>query len=740
MSNDESQTRGESGAADDHEIDLREYLGVLADGWRWIAAGAVIGLLIAAYFAWSAHPQYEATSLMRVKPSGDNMAPEAFMGGAAGALSGGSGGLTHGLVSAEGAILESRSVVSKAVQAKHLEIRVHPVYLPVIGEPIARLHQAVSSGVWSWGGYAWGNEHAEVTRVELPAGVSSARLTLVAESKGQYQLRTPSGETFLTGQVGQSEQASLPGVGVIHIFVRSIHAAPGTRFHVQSLALPSAVASVQARLKAEEKPSGSGLLNLTLTAGSPSAAESQLNAVMSAYLDQSVARESKQAEKRLAFLQKQLPQLRQQRDAAQAKLAQYQSKTGVLDLSTQAQATLDQLTNLDQKIAEVDIDRQQLLQEYTSKAPQVKAANDKKSALEARREKLQKQLKHLPSGESRFLELKRDAEVKDQLYTQMLNTAQSLKVSKAGVTGNTYIVDNAYSNGAMVSPKRLMIQLVGLLLGGVLAALWVITRALLRTTVDEPNEIESRFGVPVYATVPFAPEQKSKRDRTGPDTLLVNSAPNAPAAESLRSFRTSLEFALMEAGTRFIGITGPTPACGKSFISANAAALIAHTGARVLLVDADMRRGSLYRQFGIAQSPGLSEVLAGESDLVTECQSSGVDNLDVLATGKRPPNPAELLLSKRFVDMKAELKERYDYVLFDLPPVLNVTDALIVAHHLPATFMVVRSEHSTMHEVDQALRRFNHDGVKTAGVIFNALNPQRKRYGAGRYGYYGYSY
>jgi tyrosine-protein kinase Etk/Wzc len=120
-------------------------------------------------------------------------------------------------------------------------------------------------------------------------------------------------------------------------------------------------------------------------------------------------------------------------------------------------------------------------------------------------------------------------------------------------------------------------------------------------------------------------------------------------------------------------------------------------------------------------------------------QHTPVDNLDVMTTGKRPPNPAELLVSRYLEDMKVALNNQYDYVIFDLPPVLNVTDANIVSRHAGATFLVVRSEHSTGHEVDQAMRRMHRDGITLTGAVFNGLQAHKLRYGRG-YGYYSYRY
>jgi len=722
---------------EESEIDLREYIGIILDGWPWILALAIFGLLIATYFAWKTPPVYQATSLMRVEQS-QNMAPQAFMEQQ---ISGGSSAIKA--VSAEAAVLRSRSVVGDAVDDLHLRVSAQPVYLPVLGEPIARYVTAAMRGSLDMpflSGYAWGNESANVTRIQLPDHVQSASFGLVAGKGDEYTLTDDDGNAILKGKVGVTTSGTLRGIGDIKIFVESINARPDTHFRVNYVPRAAAIGRLQSRLTIVEQPQGSGLLNLTYHGPSPRVAERQLDAIMSAYLQQNVEKQSEQAQRRLDFLKKQLPDLREERDVAEDKLRDYQTESGTLDLSTEAQAIFQRLTNIDQQMAQIELQRQELLQEYTQQAPQVIAAGEKRAGLQRQREELQAQLKTLPKAESRLLELRRDVEVNNQLYTQLLNTSQGLEITKAGITGVSHIVDSAYASNGKVAPQRGLWLVIGLLAGIVAAVLLVLTRALLRVTVDDPNEVESKYGLPVYATVPFSSSEMAMNRRADGVNLLAVQKPDDPTIESIRSLRTSLQFAMIEGNTKYIAITGPTPACGKSFIAANTAALVAHAGARVLLIDSDLRRGQLFRTFGLEQGPGFSEVLSGDVDVESAIQKTDVDNLDVLTTGKRPPNPAELLISRHFEEMKTKLDKKYDYVLFDLPPVLNVTDANIVANHVAATFLVVRSEHSTGHEVDQAIRRMNRDEIKLTGAIFNGLKVNRRRYGYSKYGYYAYQY
>ena len=740
MSNKETRNQPSSQDAEEKEIDLREYLGIIIDGWRWVALAGIVGLLVAAYMAWSNAPVYQASSLMRVEAH-QNLAPQAM----ATAAGGGESFQAKSAVTAEGAILKSRSVLSDAVNAANLAVRVSPRYMPFVGEQIARLHEAFSSGHWTppfAAQYAWGNESAEITRISLPANVKSASFVLEARGDDAFAILSRVGKTLATGVIGQATKVTLPGIGEISVFVRGIDAAAGTRFNVRSLSMPSAVASLQHRIEVTEEPKGSGLLSIALTADSPAAAEQQLDAAMSAYLERSVENQSQQAQQRLSFLEKQLPEIKEERDQAQAKLARYQSKTGTLDLSAQAQSVLERVSSIDEQIAKVELERQQLLQEYTARAPQVQAASEKKSALQRRRNELQQDLKKLPAAESEFLELKRNVTVANEMYAQLLNTSQGLQVTKAGITSVTHIIDGAYAPSGKIAPNRTIMAVAGLLLGAIAGLLGVLAWALLRQTLEDPDTVERDHGLSVYATVPYSTiEAGYRKGKRREKHLLAIDHPEDTAIESLRSFRTSLQFANMKPGERSIGITGPSPACGKSFVSSNLAALLSQSGHSVLLVDADMRKGVLYQTLGVLQQPGLSDVLTGHHafDDAVQTYEHG-ESFDVITTGKRPPNPAELLLGSRLREFVDQACSSYDYVIFDMPPVLNVTDANIVAAHTASNFLTVRSDHSTGTEVDQSIKRFDRDGLKITGAIFNGLRLDRHRYGSGKYGYYSYQY
>lgn len=185
-------------------------------------------------------------------------------------------------------------------------------------------------------------------------------------------------------------------------------------------------------------------------------------------------------------------------------------------------------------------------------------------------------------------------------------------------------------------------------------------------------------------------------------------------------------------------ISGPAPGIGKSFVSTNFSAVAAKTGQKVLLIDADMRKGNLHQPFGLAWENGLSDFLCGKIGLNEAIKTTQVDNLDIMTRGQVPPNPSELLMHPRFKELMEWASELYDLVIVDTPPVLAVTDPSIVGALAGTTLMVARFGMNTVKEIDVARNRFEQSGIEVKGVILNAT--EKKALSYYDYGYYNYSY
>lgn len=283
--------------------------------------------------------------------------------------------------------------------------------------------------------------------------------------------------------------------------------------------------------------------------------------------------------------------------------------------------------------------------------------------------------------------------------------------------------------------------LFGLLLGVVIAVL----RRLQRRDIQRPETLE-RLGLQVFASVSFSKHQQSLLRTTSSHrnrqaaSLLAAVHPEDMAIESCRSLRTSLHFAMVDAHSNVVMISGPGPGAGSSFVSANLAAVMAATSKRVVLVDSDMRKGRLNRIFGRRSMPGLADVLNGLQFLDDVTYETSVENLYFIPRGSVPSNPSELLMLPSFKTLIADLRKKYDIVLVDSPPILAVTDAALVGMQAGTNLIVTRSGLNTAKEVGLAVQRFANSGVEIQGAILNGVERKATAYGLDDELHYRYEY
>ena len=374
--------------------------------------------------------------------------------------------------------------------------------------------------------------------------------------------------------------------------------------------------------------------------------------------------------------------------------------------------------------------------------------------LRSRKQELDERIKSLPGTQQELLGLKRDLEVGTEIYTQLLNNIQELDIVRAGTVGNVRIVDDAAVNvEEPVKPKKPLIVVIATLLGGFLSVALVLVRSALNRGVENPDDIEA-IGLPVYTSIPLSDEQRKldgvgrrrqairkKHKNQHPHDLLAHKNPTDIAVESLRNLRTSLHFAMLEAENNVMMISGPSPNVGKSFVSGNLAAVVAQAGQRVLLIDMDLRKGYMHKMFGMQPDNGVSDVLGKRISVQEAIKPTRVGELFVMPRGVIPPNPSELLMSQQLTDLLNEVKEQFDLVIVDTPPIMAVTDAAIVGRQCGVTMIVARFGLNPIKELEVTKQRFEQNGITVKGVVLNAVERRASGYGYGYgYGYYHYEY
>jgi tyrosine-protein kinase Etk/Wzc len=721
---------------EDDAIDLASYLDLLVDQ-RWlIAAVALLVSLIGGAYALMATPIYQSNILVQVEDSASSS--KNILGDLSSMFD------MKAAATAEIEILRSRFVLTRAVNNTSLYISVEPKYFPLAGRWIASRNKLLSEpGLMGKGGYVWGAERADVGLFTVPEALEGRRFDLVAEGDDTYKLIQDDAGIAITGHVGQVVKQQT-AEGEITVRVDRLIAKPGAQFVLTREAVLATVERLQKDLAIAEKGKQSGIISVALEGADAVKTAGTLNEIGREYIRQNVDRKSEEAEKSLAFLQQQLPQLKAGLEAAEAKYNALRNTRGTVDLGEEAKSILQQSVLAQTRMIELRQKRDELSTRFQNENPLLVAVDQQIRTLNNELGAISGKIKKMPAIEQDVFRLTRDVKVNTDLYTSLLNSAQQLRLVKASKVGNARLLDSASKPVKPVRPNRAMIVALAALIGLFLGVIAAFVRRSMFGGVEDPHDIEQRLGMTVSAAIPHSDLQEQLstkiRGKARKAAVLAHDAPEDSAIESLRSFRTSLQFSMLGAKNNIVMITGPTPGLGKSFVSANLAAVLASTGKKILLIDGDLRKGYLNRYFGVERDNGLSEVIAGQVSLSQAIHVNVVENVDFLPTGVLPPRPAELLAHANFADCLKTLSAQYDMIVIDTAPVLAVSDSLAVAPHVGAIFNVMRSGISTMGEIEEAAKRFKQSGNDLAGVIFNDMKPRAGRYGYGsKYGKYKYA-
>ena len=371
---------------------------------------------------------------------------------------------------------------------------------------------------------------------------------------------------------------------------------------------------------------------------------------------------------------------------------------------------------------------------------------EKRKTLQEERNKLNQKVSAMPKTQQEILRLSRDVESGQAVYMQLLNRQQELNIAKSSAIGNVRIIDNAVTQPEPVKPKKILIIILGLLIGGFASIAVVVVRTVLRRGIESPEQLEE-LGINVYASIPVSEtinkentSTKSRKDKNNRATFLAIENPADLAIEAIRGLRTSLHFAMMEARNNVLMISGASPNAGKTFVSTNLAAIISQTGKKVLFIDTDMRKGCTHKLFNTTNADGLSDFLSGRVELSKVTKNLETVNFDYISRGSIPPNPAELLMHSRFSDLITWACSNYDIVILDTPPILAVTDAAVIGNYAGTTLLVARFELNTPREIDISVKRFEQSGVLVKGCILNGIVKRASNYYNYGYNHYGYSY
>jgi tyrosine-protein kinase Etk/Wzc len=729
-------------APDSQAAELKSYFNTAYDS-RWLIGGiTLLVTVLAVLYALIAKPVYEANLMIHVEEESPN-ASKNILSEASALFE------TKKAAIAEMELLRSRMVVSRAVDNLQLYIDVRPRYFPVVGFWIANLNGGELSepGIFGNGGYVWGGEKAEVSVFEVPEAWQNHEFVLTALGKGRYRLSGGGQPQAFEGTVGKAFK-SAARVGHIELKVDRLDANPGAQFRLTRMTRLGTIQAIQNAMVIAEQGKQSGIIEVKLHGESSKRINNLLSEIGREYMRQNLARKTEEAEKSLAFLNQQLPILKRQLEQSEERYNQFRNVHGTIDLREEARLSLQQAAAARTRRLDLLQKKTELLARFTEDHPLVMAVNRQRKAVDTEIEEAARRIRTLPVLEQDEARLTREIKVNTDLYTALSNTAQQLRLISVGRVSNVRMIDAPMAPERAIKPNRPLIVALAVVTGLFLGTLLAFARKALKGGIDDPQKIERMLGARVvYASIPHSGSQdrltRKARGEGAPLPLLAQALPEDAAIESLRSFRTAVQFSMPHFKNNILMFAGPTRGLGKSFVAANFAAVLAASGKRVLLIDADFRNGHLHRYFGVSREQGLSKAITGSMPVEHIIHRGVMENLDFVPTGALPANRSEFLLQLNFGTLLEAVSANYDVVLIDPPPILAVADALIIGGHAGAVFILARAGVTTEGEINESIKRLNHAGISPQGVLFNdmAVRPgsDRSRYSMAASGQIGYS-
>lgn len=688
---------------EDDEIDILEILMFLKTKWRFLIIFLILGVCAGAVAALWMRPAYNSDILLQVDVKG-NKSAKAF--GEMGAL------LDVSTPSeAEMQLIKSRMVLSTVVDEERL------CYSAI---PLNKMDRLLHH-----------EGRLDLDYLKIPKAVTEAKIKIIArvlQDSTTFEILGEDENVLLRGAVGETYRLPYAGDTLV-VCIRSLDAKPGQTFLLSAAHPQMAVAGLLKGLNVAEEGKNSGIIRVSMSHLYPDRVAGILNAIANTYLKQNIEMRSAEAKKTLEFLEEQLPGVKAKLDSAEQKLTTFRHENGTIDLSGETRVHLEKDVSLQQRLLELEQKKQEALRLFQAEHPSVRTIEQQQARLRGELAKQQQAAAKLPKTQQEFLSLQEEVEVNNKLYTSLLNNIQQLRVVQAGEVGNVRIVDQAYVPLKPSKPNRKLI-FGGVVLGFLLlGCAIVLVRRMSQNGVVSSSEVEQATGIGVYGKLPML----------GKDTLndvrkpVVHEKPDEPFAEGVRALRTALEFSLFSDNNKVLMVSGLVEGVGKSFVSTNLAASFAMSGKKVLLVDMDLRRGHMFER----GHKGLCEMLRTEN-FSDEFVEKAFENFYVIGSGKRVVNPGDLLGKDRFGKFIETVRDQYDLVVLDTPPIFQCSDALLVEKYVDYLLCVLKHSAHSMESIQDAVSMFDRsiEQPLPKAFVFNKCEHGRSGYGYG--GYYGY--
>lgn len=708
--------------------DAKEYLKLLLRHKLGLFCMVLLGILLATLYLISATPVYEARALIEVQEKGgtvddgnsttDFNAPE---------------------VTQETNIIKSRSVLTEVVDQFNLRTQIEPRTLPVLGDVAERL-----PGLGSWLSgqsfakeYAWNGETLELGKLIVPVEWEDESLLFTALGNGAYSV-SKSGQLLIeSARVGEPLRVELTPLDPMDLTVTSLNAPEGVQFEVTRRSVQETISSLHSDLTTETSDSKTRMINVIHQNENPADTANLLNAIIYKYRDVKLGADSNQSFEKLKFVEESLPGAKREMEAAEAALATYRRQRQAVNPELANDLVLREISRLESNLNDLLFDKDELEKRYTDIHPSLRKLNKEIEALQRRINQQRGRLVNAPDVDRDLGQLELRADTARRIFSDLDERVQTLRNQLGGNKGSVRIWDEALIPKKPISPNPLL-ALVAATLATLFAYLVYLTlRSALSTVISDQESLERATGLPVFMNIPRSNAQKrlasapaivdprrmlpgsgSSAEETA--NVLAVKRPDDYSIENLRGLRSMLDDMMDGASNNVLMISSPLPAMGKSFVSMNLAVLLAQSGKRVLLIDADYQRGQVHRSLGLSQGPGLPEVVKGKSELKESVRATSVQNLYAIPRGFVGAEALrEVPTEKEFGAFLQVVAPRFDIAIIDTPPILSVATAATIGRNAGATLMVVKEGEVSEGQMNESLKRLSFSGVTVNGCIMN---------------------
>ncbi|CAN6959955.1 polysaccharide biosynthesis tyrosine autokinase [Psychrobacter okhotskensis] len=736
MINTDSKNLSKSnGDKEGDDIDLMALLLVLLRGWKVVVFFAVLGLLIGILYSRYVNPTYKSDALIQIEENSQGIAA---LGESISELV----GSETSKAETEAELIRSRMILEPVVNLLHLRIR--------LTDPnISAIDKIKSSSIDTQLNTPEGvllkmeDGQVQVSQFDVSQAYLNQPFTLTRSATGFV---LTNGFDEFKGQIGQPHK--FKGVdGQIHITVNELPT-ESYPINISKQSVKATTDAINTALSVSERGQKTGIIQLSMTGTNQQQVTAILNQIVISYVNQNQSRGTEETTKTLAFMETQIPLLKQKLEDSEAVFNEFRKEYGTIDVGQEAGILLGENAQIDAQLNELKLKKADLTTYYTEEHPLVIQINEQLAVLNNRKQEIDNTIAGLPEIQREFLKLSEDTAINREIYLTLLKNYEQLKIVKAGQGGFARIIDLPISTFNAIAPKKLQIMTLALLLGAMLGAILVLLRSLLRNVVKDPERLEAKTGIPVIATIPRSPLlSRLSKSKKSADRMLAHVDHNSLSYEAIKSLRTNLMFGMPKEGltarsAKVILITGESPGVGKSFIAANLSEVFAQLNKKILVIDADMRLGELHKMFNMSQYNGLADYLMQDNSRLTQIDNiqkdniqkdnavsnlgiadfihpTAMDHIDFIPRGKHPHNPASLLMNDNFGQLMAELKSQYDYIIIDSPPVLAASDAMVLGQYADKVLMVTRYDDSIEGQLVYAVKQMNKSDIQVDGIILN---------------------